>query len=265
MQGGSSQLIIILIVFGFSALSWIIGQLRQQAAIKKTRDEMRKAREEELRTGRQGGTEPAQPRSSELAELRELAMKRQQQLQQMRDARQRATQGMQVRMPAPDLRNRPPQFPFPNQPRVPTGPGIPVPTAHTKPSRPGTPGTPGTPGLPNPARRPGPTGRIEEIRPPTPTGRPQRRAKAQPQSEESPVPAYTAERAPTRRLVADSDDPTNSANAFADRGKRNAAPIGFAALLGTQGQKPTPAEMRRAIILSEILSPPVATRGTAQA
>jgi len=248
MQGGNYQLILILIVFGFSALSWVIGQLRQQAAIKKTRDEMSRARDEELRTGRQSDTETNPSRSGELAELRELAMKRQQQLQQMRAAQQRGTQGMQVRMPAPDRRVQAPQFPSPSQQSRPTAPGIP------KPAR------PGVPGVPSQARRPGTTGRIEEIRPPTPAQRPQRRAMAQPQPEEAPLPAYTAERATTRRLVADADDPTNSVNAFADREKRNTAPIGFAALLGTQGHKPTPSEMRRAIILSEIFLPPVAAR-----
>jgi hypothetical protein len=254
MQGGNYHLILVLLFFAFSAVSWVVGKLREQAAIKKARDEMKRARDEELRTGR-AVAQPAPTRGGELAELRELAMKRQQQLQQMRDMQKRAPQTTRggtpeilvgAPLPVPGLPNRPGTLSAPGMPR--------------------TPGTPGIPGRPRPIPPqtvrpvPLPNRGVQDIRPGTPTPRQQKKPpmSRRDAAEADFRPPYTVEPATPRRLVADSHEPHH---AITEAGAtRRAAPIGLSALLGTAGTRPTTSDMRRAIILSEIFSKPVGAR-----
>ncbi|MBN8645692.1 MAG: hypothetical protein J0L61_10710 [Planctomycetes bacterium] len=242
MSGSSIHLILILLVFGASALSWVIGKLREQAAIKKMKDEAKRRSEEELRTGRVTSA-PAEPsRSSELAELRELAAKRQQQLQQMRQAQKQTAQQRReeaARGPAP-FPISVPQSQRPSKPGAPGFPGMPR-------QGPGVPGAPGTPTQPR--------ARVLEVRVPS------RRTK-----ESTPVPIPVIEQeSRVRRLVADSPAPTMAAPAAArtaEEGVSRAIPVGFSALLGLRPGTRDTGALKRALVLSEILGPPLATRET---
>jgi hypothetical protein len=254
MQGGNFHLIIVLLFFAFSAISWVVGKLREQAAIKKARDEMKRTRDEELRTGR-AVAPPAPTRGGELAELRELAMKRQQQLQQMRD-----------------MQKRGPQTARSGTPEILVGAPLPVPGLPNRPgtlSAPGIPGTPGIPGRPRPIPPqtvrpvPLPNRGVQDIRPGTPTPRQQKnppmsRRDAPGRGEADFRPPYTVEPSAPRRLVADTPEPNHAIGDSA--ASRRAAPIGLSALLGTAGTRPTASDMRRAIILNEIFSKPVGAR-----
>jgi hypothetical protein len=266
---GNYHLILVLIFFAFSALSWLIGKLREQAAIKKARDENRRARDEELRTGRVAEA-PSQTRGGELAELRELAAKRQEQLRQMREMQKRSAASTRHR-PQETVVIGPSPIPLPGVPK----PGTPTMRSPRTPGIPGIPGTPGTPGVPvtlrpqgraaAPTRSPQPDRGVQDIRPgaqmPRQKGRTPvtRREDAQ---AEFIRPPFTVEPAAPRRLVADTKDAFSISDAEESRVKRP-APIGLAALLGTGGTRPTAAEMRRAIVLNEIFSKPVSDRGAA--
>lgn len=244
MSGSSIHLILILLVFGASALSWVIGKLREQAAVKRMKDEARRRTDEELRTGRITDA-PAEPsRSSELAELRELAARRQQQLQQMRQTqKQTAAQRREdaARGPAP----------------------VPIRSTPSQPSpRPGVPGFPGKrpapasggPGVPGGASQQ-PRTRVLDVRVPT------KKAK---ESAPFPVPVPVPETTRVRRLVADTPSTaagtTQSAAFPGGDDDRRAAPVGFSAILGLRPGTRDPGALRRALVLSEILGPPVASR-----
>jgi hypothetical protein len=101
MQGNNSQLIIFLIVMAFSALSWVIGYLKEQSRIKKAKDEQKRRFEESLRTGRPVD-EPVRAKDP----AADLAARRQAQLQELRrqqvEERARAQGGVVVvRGPSP--------------------------------------------------------------------------------------------------------------------------------------------------------------------
>lgn len=250
---GNYHLLAVLAFFAFSALSWVIGKLREQAAIKKSRDEARRNRDEELRTGR-AVEAPAQTRGGELAELRELAAKRQQQLQQMRDMQKRSAAAAKQR-PKDTVVFGPSPIPLPGGQRQ-QGPGVP--------------GVPGRPSLPNapvtlrPQGRPQqqPSRGVQDIRPGTPL--PRAKGKTPATRREEPAAEfvrqpYTVEPAKPRRIVADTTDHIGGPGA-PETSVNRPAPVGLAALLATAGKRPTPSDMRRAIMLNEVLSKPVGMR-----
>lgn len=262
---GNYHLILVLIFFAFSALSWLIGKLREQAAIKKARDENRRAREEELRTGRVAEP-PAPTRGGELAELRELAAKRQEQLRQMREMQKRSAASARQR-PQEAVVIGPSPIPLPGTP----GPRPGIPTMRG----PGIPGTPGTPGVPvtlrpptrstNTSRTPMPDRGVQDIRPGAQTPKQKGRTPAT-RREDAPAefvrPPFTVEPAAPRRIVADTIDAFSIKDTAVGHPSRPAR-TGLAALLGTGGARPNVADMRRAIILTEIFSKPVSERGQA--
>lgn len=103
MGGFNFQLLIILIFFGFTALSWIANKLREQAEVKRLRDEMRRREEEALRSTnvmrqaeadervQEGVKSPTQQR------MEELAARRQAQLRELRE--RQAGEGARQRQP----------------------------------------------------------------------------------------------------------------------------------------------------------------------
>ncbi len=256
MGGGSGHLIILLIVFGMSAISWVIGKLREQAAIKRMKDELKRRQEEELRTGRT--SEPSQPtKLSELQQLRELAIKRQQQLEQMRAAQRTAGQADAARargtLGAPSQGG--PVVLIPSPP-IPTG-RIPKPTR-----APGVPGIPGGPGVPRTIPGGGrPAGGAGSSRPV-----PRRAAEPEPQRTLARPPATVPVPEPARGVTQGRGRLMEIASAQSDRagdaGRPSApAAVELAALVGLRARGGGAAELRRAILLSEVLGPPVSARG----
>lgn len=70
---------------GISAISWILQRLKEQAAIKQARDEIARAKNEELRTGRSSApTAPKAVAQTETQALQDLAARRQAQLRELR-------------------------------------------------------------------------------------------------------------------------------------------------------------------------------------
>lgn len=89
-MGGNSQLILILIVMGFSVISWIANYLKEQSRIRAAKEEQRRRYEEALRTGR-----PVEAPARSADPAAELAARRQAQLQELRrqQMEERARQG----------------------------------------------------------------------------------------------------------------------------------------------------------------------------
>jgi hypothetical protein len=89
-MGSNSQLILILIVMGFSVISWIANYLKEQSRIRAAKEEQRRRYEEALRTGR-----PAEAPVRSADPAAELAARRQAQLQELRrqQMEDRARQG----------------------------------------------------------------------------------------------------------------------------------------------------------------------------
>lgn len=89
------DLIIFLIVIGFSGASWVYGKIREQADLQRAREEARKRFEEQLRTGRAETGEEEDQTTSREQRLDELAARRQAQLQELRKRQQAAARGGQ--------------------------------------------------------------------------------------------------------------------------------------------------------------------------
>lgn len=255
---GNSQLILLLIIFGMSAISWIIGKLREQAAVKKMQDELKRRQEEEMRTGRApDAAQPAQAKS-ELDQLRELALKRQEQLQQMRQA-QRAKASEQ---PSQAAQARGMGIPFPTVPSTKKsgGPGIPRVEPAARLQR--------APALPVPQPPGEPPG--QRTRPATQKRLPGTPGRATvPPEIVAPLPAPVVPRRRTQAAV--DSDPVIRAGARATRAEsdplstdsgRRAAPVGLAALLGaaTRPGANRREALRRAVVMAEIFGPPRSIR-----
>lgn len=228
----STQFIILLIFGGISMLSWVLGKLREQAELKRARDEARRRREEELRTGRSGDAPDSMDARQTAARTRaqELAARRQAQLEQLRRQQQARAQ---VTLPGGVVivRNPPPppaptRAPSPaRRPPSPAGPtGIPVPPRRST-VRP----TPASRGAPGP-------------RPTPPTAAPPPRAPA-------PRPA------PPRVEAPDFFDRDNSR-----RGRQG--PSVRDLLRGSAGAPAGAGNLRALIGAMEVLGPPVALRRT---
>lgn len=260
-MGSNGHLIVLLIVFGMSAVSWIVGKLREQAAIKRMRDELKRRQDEELRTGRLlEAPEPTEKRG-ELAELRELAIKRQQQLEQMRRSqKQQAETQVIVVSPSqapPPVRRGPGVPGVPGGIGGPGGPGFPV-------KKTGFPGGPTRTQVPQPLPSPKPA-----QRPATPSTRSPQvvRQRAQPPERAS---AGFAEPPKPRRPVADPPSaiqsaPQEQADGYLIAEARRVGPVGIAGMLGLAGGKVTVADLRRQIVLGEILGQPLSLRGESPA
>ena len=93
-MGNNSQLIILLIFATISALSWVFGKLKEQSELKRARDEARRKRDEELRTGRVEQPSPTSRMPPTPAQVRaqDMAARRQAQLEELRRQQQARTQ-----------------------------------------------------------------------------------------------------------------------------------------------------------------------------
>lgn len=230
----------LLIFFGFSIASWVFNQLREQAKIKQQRDRARKQYEEQLRTGRDPNDPQPKPivTPSAPAALDERA-RRQAQLQELRMKQSRQMP------PQPIIVARAPtSAPPTSRPgaTIPTGPaGARLPTGFPLPPR-TKPRDANTTGQPTPSpRRAADTKR----QPPDPAPRVR--------TEEPDV--YRVEPQPSTRPEPSTSFPS-SASSYAR------APIGEASMrpMGPLGAPLTIVDLRRAIVLQELLGQPVALR-----
>lgn len=161
----STQFVILLIFAGISTLSWVFGKLREQAELKRARDEARRRRDEELRTGRAVETPaPGTRQSAAQSRAQELAARRQAQLEQLRRQQQARAQ---VAVPGGVVIVRGPQPPgapargpvvtrrLPAQP-VPTGILVPPRKSSTRPAPTSRPAASQRPTLAAPSAPPAP-------------------------------------------------------------------------------------------------------------
>jgi len=219
------QLIGLLIVVGFSLISWIFRKLNEQAQKKRARDMIEQRKLEMLRTGRDPNEVAVSAEVSEQAERqREIAARREAQLAELRRRAQARQQGEASPPVAPPVgpsvaTMRGPVLRIPGS----TGPTVPPPL-ESRALRNTTPQGQ-VPIRPNQKR--------EQQRP----AKPVRMPKAQPVAR-----AVDDDEEVTHRLVPD------------DVVGRRAMPVVSAVA------PRTPEEWRRALIANEILSPPLALR-----
>ncbi len=227
---------VLLVFIGLSFLQWMIRKSQEQAAINRKRQEAMRKREEQLRTGRdpddeQQKSRPAQPTpasaeaAARQARLRELRQKQLEELR-LRNARNRAGStpaNVEVRAPQ---RTAQPQ---PSTARGrPTPPTVARPTATTPPARTPRPAPDRSAPRPRHASQQAPELKKRPAAPQTKTPlRDTTTARAFPQATEPVAPPPTPIAAPSHR------------------------PIGPAL---------TPEDWRRAIVLSEVLAPPMSMR-----
>lgn len=217
------HLIIFVILLAFSGISWVYRQLKAQQAMKQIRDRAEQRQVEVLRTGRDPDSEPLQ-NSAEALRARELAARREAQLIELRRrAQERARQQSHeadARSTPPTTASAPPTAPLYLPQHVPGSSGLTVP-----------PSVPSRPSPPSQVRvAPRQTARVQSQSQPLPAVR----AKAK-QSSASKVPAHAAHH--EEPLVIKPPPPVVRINA-----------------------PRTPEEWRRAIIASEIMSPPLSVR-----
>lgn len=222
--GNYVQLIVLLIVMGFSGLSWLFRKIQEQAAKKRAMDQLERRKLEALRTGRDVGAEAS---GDVDAQAREQAARRRAQIEELR-RRQQERSRAKVNVPAAE--RTPPMRPLPPILRV-----------------------PGSSGPTVPQRGPGRTTSIK----PVPVPKPQRAT----QEKRRPQPPKPARRPLEQRPVE-----SRRITAPLEQQQLTAAPPEPApareVLAVTGVSRPrSAAEWRRAIVLSELLSPPKALRG----
>jgi hypothetical protein len=253
-QSGSTQnwlqLIMLLVVFGGSFLSWMAKKLSEKAEQKRRQDALERRQAEALRTGRPV-PEAAPAAAPETDRQRELAARRQAQLQELRRRQQeRARKGAATGRPAGPTPPAMPQRPQAGV-RAPRGPapGSPIPQRRT--------GRGEDRGAPPPlVVIPGSSGPIVVGRVPSPRS-------------PAPAPASRPQRAVQRRGVQRAAAPP-SLESVRPAPQRFTELSEAAPALQTQVVSPpspvisgvprSPQDWRRAILAREILSPPLALR-----
>ncbi len=254
-MGSNIQLIVVLIFLAFSGIAWVVRKFREQREMQRLEQQRARMRDEMLRTGRvPEGADlgPQQPTAAPVAapvasdpkaRLRELAEKRRAQLQDLKQRQAaRGTGGTTIQTPRP-------------APARPVGPrGAPVG---------GRPGTGARPvpvsprqSTPRPTPRPRPQSPVQgtttrrQVPPAPPAQRPPAPARPRPTTRRE-VPARPARRTETKRpLTSPLHQPTSQQQPRAPR----SVPQGQR-VLNLRGTN-----LRDAIILSELLAPPVGTR-----
>lgn len=257
----TTQIIIFIIVMLGYAVAHVAKKLQEQAEIKRAREEAHRRHLESLRTGRVEDTTaagaPAAPRQPEpvshqeaTQRLKELAERRREQLEELR----RRAMG-QARTPSAP--SAPPVAP----PRPAPARAAPVPRQRPQQAPRSVPQQGDT--SPRPIDRPAPVQKSRQSPAQRPAAREQGRGprpapaqRSRPVEAERTTETVIAERAAAYRAA--------DAQAAADEAMRPAAPATPArAALGkllVAGAKPGLAEWRRAMMLRELLSPPVAMR-----
>lgn len=237
MNNNWPQLIGLVLIVGFSVISWLYRKLNEQAAKKRAKDMMEERQREMLRTGRDPGdlsvNIPANvpmPDTSQTQRQRETSARREAQLAELRRRAQMRQRG------APTAPNAPPTAPPPPIRSIPGSSGPTVPQRRTAFQQPRT----------------GPQGQMSQRPISQERARPQSQSEPRPQRQSRPVkakprpilpPAPIEEEETTHRLVPEEITST-----------RRVSPVVSAAA------PQTPEEWRRAIIANEILSPPMAMR-----
>jgi hypothetical protein len=242
----SNQFYLFAIVATLSLLSWIIGKLREQAEIKRAKDEARRRQDEQLRTGRSSGAPAANAPAG--ASAQELAARRQAQLEALRKQQQINQRARAVGTAAPRPMGQPggpPGGPRPMGPD-PRQPGFGVPQTTTR-------GPTPLPGQQpqRPAARPqqAPQQQRKQNQQRGESSRQQRRIEVVAQPFEPPEPP------PVVRRSAFAPPPPAAAPVHAEV---RAGPKGL--LFNADGRARSPAELRRAFALMEVLSPPLSMR-----
>lgn len=221
------------IFFAMSFGSWLLGQLREQAKLKKARDEAKQRYEEQLRTGRSEASRPAPVAPGAAVPPNDLAEKRQAQLRELRKQQESSRSGGPVVVARPV-------------------------------------GT-GTPGPSRPAPTPivlGPGGIVIQRAPMPPRPRP---VQTRPEPVDPAAMMRAADQAERaleqkkhrekieRRAASDREE---KATAAATATRRAGGSVEIRGLLtGIDGRQARGQELRRLIALSEILGKPVSLRG----
>lgn len=298
-QGINQQLLFLLIFLGLSAASWIFGHLKEQAKIRRAKEEQRRRFEEQLRTGR--------PPEEKLPVLvpsadpgRDLAEKRQAKLQELRrqQAQAQANRGAKVVVLRPPGATGPtgtprapggqgaPRFPGPGG--IPGTVGGPAPLpgsakngAGSAPARtrstptPGSPGSPGSPGTSRPSQgspKPKQPVRLSTPQRGVPLDSAELQRYWQQQREQEQVDQERASRMAEQNARAkdekirqrDSDrSASNAAAALAAAGPkpydRPNRPDIRAALM-TRSGRPDPSVLAQAVIMAELFTKPIGAR-----
>lgn len=234
----------LLIFFGLSALSWVVGKMREQATIRKQKEEARQRYEEQLRTGRDAEPGPQRTVSPQTPVPADLAERRQAQLRELRRQQQGRTSAsppIVVARPAPQSRVRT----IPGGVVIQRGPG--------SPQRPQAPAT-------RPAKRPA-SSKNDPLASPW-LALDQRRQAEQSERERIAREAEARETQQVRLEAAqrrapvpvEDDAPESPASARHRRG------MGVRELLVPGPSRQRPADLQRLFALSEVLGRPVSLR-----
>ncbi len=243
-MGQNVQLYLVLIVFAFSALSWAWNKFREYKQVQEVREATRRRREEELRTGRAAPPTASvgTPVAARTPNLEELAAKRQAQLEELRARQQAKSRPGQKPTPAARAASVPTPArrtlatpPSPRGPAPAKAPprGRPVPPAPQAPAR--------GRGTPKPPVRPP----VVIGRPPAPVGRPAPGTRPAPRPAPRPTLIIQEEPEVVRPTL-------RSQHVEQVHEQLKVAPM--RELLGSVNS------LRQAIVLSEILAPPVSMR-----
>lgn len=222
-----NQFILILIMFGLSFLSWLFKRMRERYVIKQARMLEERRREEALRTGRHADHSAPQHDTIAQRQAAEQARRAREQA-----AAQRRIQTGRVALGPASPGSRPAQGPSAPFPRAPMRPAAASP----------------------PARRPAPSPR--PLQP-----KPQRQRPAPRAPERAAAPRQAATLSPLGKVILENERSTQRLVMESAPAPPSVQSHGtYVGLRGTLATKPTTAEWKRAIMLSEILGPPVSQR-----
>lgn len=254
-----NQIWILLAFVALSFLQWLIRRLQEQSAINKKKQAEARRREEILRTGRDPDQQPA--RQPDTASVSAEAAARQARLRELRQKQLEEMRRKGQPKPAPSAQVRVPPRPAPPQAPGRTGPVVIGPGSRPPPTRPQT----QTIGGPQPTRsKPAPPAPPQRRPAAAPTAAPQRSrnlpaAPARPSGAEAPAPPKRTRPAAPGTLR-DTTTPQSLASTPLISEIPEAAAPGVASATRAIGSGMTAADWRRALILGEVLAPPVSLR-----
>ncbi|MCC6428435.1 MAG: hypothetical protein IT435_16655 [Phycisphaerales bacterium] len=274
------QLLIIVLFVGASGIGWVLRKVGEQAQKRAMEQEIQRRRLEALRTGKDVSEIPAEPtaateqpgRPAPAGSPMDIAQRRRLQLEELRRRQAQRTRGSVGTPSVPGAPSRPRPVPLPG------GSGPTVPTVRSPSQQPQRGAA--RPSAPSPSRRPGTQSSADAARREAIQRQQERaRRKIEEQARQQAAEARRREQtlaeseSSTHRLVQDVS-PTEGAYAFnpqavaspasaATGGARVVPPRtgdrrARGALLG--GKELNAQEARRALVLSEILSPPLSLR-----
>lgn len=261
-MGNSPHIWVLLIVLGFSFFSWVYRQLKEQQAKRAAREAAVRREEALLRTGRETATAMPAASPSRSAAASEPAGPSLAERQARLRALQSGTPTPAAPAPAPGATGIPPGMRqielWPGGPRVliPAAGGTPGAASRAAPSP-----SPAAPASPAPRRAASPMPAPAPARA-APSGRSKRGRPAK-QASAAPSMAEARAREAREQALAEQrrrDVLTRSEEAPATPTARRAAVASGPSPAPFTGAPTTPAQWRQALILSEILSPPLSVR-----